>query len=237
MASRSAALRGPRPLRFFTPRQNCVPSGAGAADAAQIDLVATLDTSAGGRFAASVPYRTDDGPCATQTHGNELFAFAETAAGEVALVAPGRAEAPGTGLEPGMILRNLVVLPRVPQPDGATVPVLTSVARVAEGNRLVLYLGGFGLLGSVPFTFELTRVADGARQTLDVRLVAGVTNDAFGPFAAYAPFRRFGASLPYVARAMAFSGSSPLELSPGEYTLRFGDATEQHSMAMRIGAP
>jgi hypothetical protein len=220
---------------FYRPAQTCV------AETSAADLIeeGSFETSPEGRFFASVPYRASAGDCAVYTHGNEGFAFVETEDGRIALLVPGRAERPAEGLEPGMVLTSVRVLPRPPQPAGATVPLLTAVSRAPADRRLVLYLSGFGLLRALPFGFELKR-ADGTSVPMDLRLEAPTGGDrdaVFGPFDSYARFRRFGSSLPFVARVVAYAGSTPLELAMGSYLLEFGDASERSRLTFDIVAP
>jgi hypothetical protein len=222
-------------VTFYRPVQTCVTDALGA----ELVEVASFETSPEGRFFASIPYRASAGDCAAYTHGHEGFAFVETEDGQVALLVPGRAERIGEGLDPGMLLTSVRVLPRPPLPEGATLPVLTAVSRVPEGRRFVLYLSGFGLLRALPYAFELRR-ADGALVPMDLRLespAGGERDQVFGPFDTYARFRRFGSSLPFVVRLVAYAGASPLELAPGSYRLEFGEPALRHRLSFDVVAP
>jgi hypothetical protein len=201
---------------YFSPAKACVSNGAPVADESIAEISRTT-TSADGRFFLKVPYQPTDGSCAGRTHGHEGFVFVESGDGRVALLVPGRAEEPGRGLEPGKTLRSSLAIARTPRPQGAGEPLLTGLAHVPEASGLVLYLSGFGLLRALPLQLVLVRADDGTRTPVELRLVASA--DPFGPFAAYAPFRRFGTSLPFVIRGEVMVNGVHITPPPGAYVV------------------
>lgn len=225
-------------VRFFVPNQACVAAGA-ALSTTELTASAPASTSAQGRFFLKTPYQPGDGACVGQGHGTEGFAFIETADGRVALLAPGRAEEPGRGLEPGLVMRSALALPRTPSAAGVSSPVLTGLSHVPEAGRVVLYASGFGLLLTLPLQAELVAQDSGERQAVELRLQAAA--DPFGPFPSYAPFRRFGSSLPFIARGELYAGGTLLNPPAGAYWLRLVSgggtpAEERIELPVFIGA-
>lgn len=184
-----------------------------------------VQVGSAGAYLASVPYRatlveTDFGIVCNndEAHGNELFGFAEGADGRLALFVPGRAVAPGRGLEPGMLLRNSVIFLRDPNEVGE---LLTSATLVTTRAGLELYLAGYSdaLPAEEAVTLAVRPVGESAPQYLAfVAKRAATLGEGPGAsgrkLASYDFLHRFGTRQPRVQRLLATQG-----LPAGEYVM------------------
>lgn len=207
-------LRGTSPaaarVTFFLPRADgaCVtPFESESAPA--FETLVTVSAGEGGRFFASVPYRATEEFC-PDNQGNEVFALAETERGEVALLVPGRAETRSSGIEPGILLEDVVMIlhqPGVVSPLERT--LVTGVARLPYARFLKLYLSGWGLDAptfAVQRPLTLVRIDDagGELERVVGRLdfggvtVLGTPPGAAQPLRSYERLRRFADRAPSV---------------------------------------
>jgi hypothetical protein len=182
-----------------------------------------------GAFFASIAYRATDPGCPTENpQGNEGFAFAENARGEVALFVPGRAEDRGSGIEPGMLLTNVVVFLRNPDAVDRVQPVVTAIARLPFQSFFKVHVSGYGLeifQAAPKVAVSLRRFVGGVEQgsvdaffQVDRVDVLGQPTVPTGGFPSYSRFRRFGARQPTVLFGRAVdSADAEVQLPEGEY--------------------